>query len=56
MGATNLKGAIVAEEIGDVVNRVMRNDGLYQVLVMEVVRGGWMMTLCKILLTGLTGQ
>ena len=56
MGATNLKGAIVAEEIGDVVNRVMRNDGLYQVLVMEVVRGGWMMTLCEILLTGLTGQ
>ena len=51
MEATNLKGAIVAEEIGDVVNRVIRNDGLYQ-----VVRGGWMMTLCEILLTGLTGQ
>lgn len=37
---------MVAEEIGDVVNQVIKNDGLYQVLVMEVVRGGWMMTLC----------
>lgn len=40
MGATNLKGTMVAEEISDVVNQVMKNDGLYQVLVMEVVRGG----------------
>lgn len=37
MGATNLKGAMVAEEIGNVVNQAIKNDGLYQVLVMGVV-------------------
>ena len=37
---------MVAEETGDVVNQAIKNGGLYQVLVMRVVRGAWMMTLC----------
>lgn len=46
MEATSLKGATVAEETGDVVNQVIKNGGLYQVVVMRVVQGAWMMTLC----------
>lgn len=37
MGGTHLKRAMVAEEIGDVVNQAIKNDGLYQVLVTGVV-------------------